>query len=56
MELCDENLNELLCKRTQGFNSDEIKNILLQLNNVFKVMNKNKIAHRDLKLNNILVK
>ena len=56
MELCDENLNELLCRKRQGFSSDEIRNILLQLNNVFKVMNKNKIAHRDLKLNNILVK
>ena len=56
MELCDENLNELLCKKQTGFSSDEIKNILLQLNKVFKVMNKNKISHRDLKLNNMLVK
>jgi len=56
MELCDDNLNELLCKKKPGFSSDEIKNILLQLNNAFKLMNKNKIAHRDLKLNNMLVK
>lgn len=56
MELCDENLNELLCRKQGGFSSDEIRNILLQLNNVFRVMNNNKISHRDLKLNNILVK
>ncbi len=56
MELCDENLNELLCRKQSGFSSDEIRNILLQLNNVFKVMNKNKISHRDFKLNNMLVK
>jgi serine/threonine protein kinase len=56
MELCDENLNELLCRKQPGFSSDEIRNILIQLNNVFKVMNKRKIVHRDLKLNNILVK
>ena len=28
----------------------------MQLNNVFKKMNENNIAHRDIKLNNILVK
>ena len=56
MELCDENLLELLCRKQSGFSSDEIRNILLQLNNAFKVMNKNKISHRDLKLNNMLVK
>jgi len=56
MELCDDNLHEILCKRQKGFSSDEIRNILLQLNNAFKVMNKNKISHRDLKLQNMLVK
>ena len=53
MELCDEDLNDLLCRKQPGFSSDEIRNILIQLNNVFKIMNKRKIVHRDLKLNNI---
>ena len=56
MELCDETLFHLLCRKPKGFNSEEIKNILLQLNNVFKRMNFYKISHRDIKLNNILIK
>jgi serine/threonine protein kinase len=35
---------------------NEILEILLQLNNTFKILAKNKIAHRTLKLDNILLK
>ena len=59
MELCDETLFHELCNiksDIRGFNSNQIRDILKQLNNVFKIMNKNKIAHRDIKLNNILIK
>ena len=56
MELCDNTLLKELAKTKNGFNAKEIKEILLQLNNVFKKMNENNIAHRDIKLNNILVK
>ena len=58
MELCDETLYDVLCKKPKniGFSPEEIKIILLQLNNVFKLMNKNNISNRDIKLNNILVK
>ena len=58
MELCDETLYDIWCKKPRniGFSSEEIKLILLQLNNVFKLMDKNKISHIDIKLNNILVK
>ena len=56
MELCDETLFDALCRKENGFSSQEIKNILLQLNKVFKKMNTYKILHRDIKLNNILVK
>ena len=58
MELCDETLYDVLCRkpRNLGFSSEEIKIILFQLNNVFKLMDKNKISHRDIKLNNVLVK
>jgi len=56
MELCDKNLFDILLERKRGFNAEEIKNILLQLNNAFNLMKKNNIIHRDIKTNNILVK
>ena len=55
MELCDTNLLDFLAKR-DTFSADEIREILLQLNNSFKIMNENRISHRDLSLENILVK
>ena len=56
MELCDSNLFKELTKTKNGFNEQQIKEILLQLNNVFRIMNENNIVHRDIKLHNILVK
>ena len=60
MELCDKNLSKVLAERIKkngkGFNSEEILGILNQLNNVFKTMKENEIIHRDLKLENILIK
>ena len=60
MELCDADLSKVLRHRIdkykKGFNSEEILEILNQLNNAFKVMKENKIIHRDLKLENILIK
>ena len=59
MELCDETLYHELCDikpNNRGFNSDQIREILKQLNIVFKKMNDNKVVHRDIKLNNILIK
>ena len=56
MELCDDNLMNFLIKRNSSFNSNEIYEILNQLNNTFRILVKNKIVHRDLKLENILVK
>ena len=56
MELCDDTLLTVLSNTENGFSVEKIKEILLQLNNAFKIMHKNKISHRDIKLNNILVK
>ena len=56
MELCDGNLQNILNKRSSGFNRDEVLDIIKQLNNTFKIMSENKIIHRDLKLENILIK
>ena len=56
MELCDENLALMIANNRQNFNFEVIKDILNQLNNSFRIMHKNKIAHRDLKPQNILVK
>ena len=56
MELCDDNLYNILKKKEGGFSIEEIREIILQLNKTFKIMNENNIIHRDLKLENILVK
>ena len=58
MELCDKNLSQLLLERKNNryFNLGEILEIMKQLNNIFKIMQENKIIHRDLKLENILIK
>ena len=56
MELCDDNLLNLLIHKNEGFSFSEIYDILIQLNNTFKIMSDKKIAHRDLKPQNILIK
>ena len=60
MELYDKNLSEILTdrmvERKKGFKSKDILEIMKQLNKAFKLMKENKIIHRDLKLENILVK
>ena len=56
MELCDINLVGVLKKKKKGFSIEEIYDIIQQLNNTFRIMVDSKIIHRDLKLENILVK
>ena len=57
MELCESNLLQLLLKKgKEGFSIKEIYEIMKQLNNAFQTMKEKKIIHRDLKLENILIK
>ena len=53
MEYCDNSLKKILKSRKSGFNIKEIYEIMYQLNDKFKIM---KIIHRDIKLDNILIK
>ena len=54
MELCDCSLDQIISKKK--LNAKEIKEILEQLNDVFKIMYENSIIHRDIKPENILIK
>ena len=51
MDLCIINLEDYIEKRENDITIKEIKEVLIQLNNVFKIMNNKKIIYRDLKLN-----
>ena len=53
-EFYDEEL-EKLRKEKKTFSVETIKEILTQLNNTFKIMDKNKIVHRDIKPENIFI-
>ena len=56
MELCDTDLLCHLNLSTIPFSVDEVRDTFIKLNNVFRIMQKNNIVHRDLKLGNILLK
>ena len=55
MDLCIINLEDYIKSRENEITINEIKEVLIQLNNVFKIMNNKKIIHRDLKPSNILI-
>ena len=55
MELCDCSLVQII-KDKKKLNIKEIKEILKQLNNAFKIMYNNSIIHRDINPANILIK
>jgi len=56
MEKCDNNLLYHLFDKNEPFNSEEIYEILRQLNNSFRIMVNNKILHGAIKPQNILLK
>ena len=56
-ELCDTDLLHYIIKNyEQQTNLDFIRNIFIQLNNAFEILNQKKIIHRDIKPENILLK
>ena len=55
MELCECNLEQYVKRREDQISINEIKELLIQLNNTFKIMLNQNIIHRDLKPNNILI-
>ena len=56
MEKCDGDLKDLLEQKNSGFSESIIKNILIQLNEVFKMMRTRNIIHIELKPENIFIK
>ena len=55
MEYCNGKSLDNLIKEKKIFSVSEIKMILNQLNEVFKIMNNKHIIHRDLKPDNIFI-
>ena len=55
MDLCACNLADYVKIRETPLSIDEIRQILIQLNNIFKIMINNNIVHTDLKPSNILI-
>ena len=55
MELCDCDLKDYLIKK-QSLSISDIYNLLSQLNKSFKIMSENKIIHRNLDMEHILIK
>ena len=55
LELCYISLEEYIKERKDNLSIDEIKEVLLELNNSLKEMKEKNILHRDLKPSNILL-
>ena len=55
MELCICNLEQCIQMRENGFSIDEIKKLLIQINNTLKLSKDKNIIHRNLKPSNILI-
>ena len=55
-ELCDGDLSTELKGRQNGFSTEEVRRIMIQLNDAFAQMQKHKIVHRDLKVQNVFIK
>jgi V8-like Glu-specific endopeptidase len=56
MEKCDQNLKQFIKERGKGMQIGEIKSKFKELNQLFRIIQEEKIIHRDLKLENFLIK
>lgn len=56
MEYCDKALSQYRIEKGGRLSLPEIKEIFFQLNSALKYLNENNIIHRDLKLENVLIK
>ena len=56
MEKCDMNLKEFIIRKEKALSCKEIKDKFEPLNKLFKKIQQEKIIHRDLKLENLLIK
>jgi serine/threonine protein kinase len=56
MEKCDQNLKQFIKERGKGMQIGEIKSKFKELNQLFEIIQAAKIIHRDLKLENFLIK
>lgn len=56
LEKCDCNLKQFLVSKGHSFATEEIKQNFLPINNIFKILQEKLVIHRDLKLENFLVK
>jgi serine/threonine protein kinase len=54
-ELCNGSLKDIL-RQKKKFTEKEIYQILSQLNNTFRILKKNNLSHKDLRLEKILIK
>ena len=55
LELCDCELADIL-NHCKGFDTSQIYEVMSGLNNAFRYMNQSEIIHRDIKLENIMIK
>ena len=55
MDLCECNLEEYIKRREKQISINEIKNVLIQINNILKIIPKEKKVHKNLNPNNILI-
>jgi serine/threonine protein kinase len=55
-ERCDLNLKEFILKKGIAFTTEEIKVTFLPMNEIFKLLQEKLVIHRDIKLDNFLVK
>ena len=55
MDLCEYNLEDYIKRRKKPISINEIREVLNQLNNVFKILLNENIILRDLKPSNILI-